>query len=83
MYLVVVIVPSIRSWRSDFKVSELVVGELTNMREVPAKNTKSRKIRIVAARRFWRFLSVNQLPLSIVAVDAQYRATAPVTETTK
>ena len=36
----VLIVPSIRRWRIDFKISELVVGELTNMREVPAKSTK-------------------------------------------
>ena len=62
--------------RIDFKISELVVGELTNMREVPAKTTRSRKIRIVAGRRFWRFLLVNQLPLSIMAVHPQYRATA-------
>ena len=74
----VLIVPSIRRWRIDFKTSELVVGELTNMREVPAKITKSRKIRIVAGRRFWRFLLVNQLPLSIMAVHVQYRATAPL-----
>ena len=60
--------PSIRRWRIDFKISELVVGELTNMREV----------RIVVGRRFWRFLLVNQLPLSIMAVHAQYRATAPL-----
>ena len=71
-------VPSIRRWRIDFKVSKLVVGELTNMREVPAKATRSRKIRIVAGYRFWRFLLVNQLPLSIMAVHAQYRATAPL-----
>ena len=32
-------------------------------------------IRIVAGRRFWRFELVNQLPLSIMAVHAQYRAT--------
>ena len=70
--------PSIRRWRIDFKISELVVGELTNMREVPAKITKSRKIRIVAGRCFWRFLLVNQLPLSIMAVHAQYGATAPL-----
>ena len=76
----VLIVPSIRRWRIDFKISELVVvGELTNIREVPAKTTKSRKIRIVAGRRFWRFLLVKQLPLSIMAVHAQYRATAPLT----
>ena len=48
------------------------------MREVPAKITKSHKIRIVAGRRFWRFLLVNQLPLSIMAVHVQYRATAPL-----
>ena len=70
--------PSIRGWRIDFKISELEVGELTNMREVPTKTTKSRNIRIVAGRRFWRFLLVNQLPLSIKAVHAQYRATAPL-----
>ncbi|KAK2572520.1 hypothetical protein P5673_002777 [Acropora cervicornis] len=68
---------SSRRWRIDFKISELVDGELTNMRGVPAKTTKSPKIRIVAGRRFWRFLLVNQLPLSIMAVHAQYRATAP------
>ena len=34
-------------------------------------------IRIVAGRRFWRFLLVTHLPLSIMAVHAQYRATAP------
>ena len=66
--------PSIRRWRIDFKISELVVGELTNMREVPSKTKRSRKIRIVAGRRFWRFLLVNQLPLSIMTVHAQYRA---------
>ena len=57
-----------------------MVGKLTNIREVPAKTTKYRKIRIVAGRRFraWRFLLVNQLPLSIMAVHAQYRATAPL-----
>ena len=70
--------PSIRRWRIDFKISELVVGELTNMREVPAKTTISRNIRIVAGRRFWRFLLVNQLPLSIIVVHAQYRATVPL-----
>ena len=70
--------PSIRSWRIDLKISELVVGELSNMSEVPAKTTKFRKIRIVAGRRFWRFLLVNQLPLSIMAVQAQYRATTPL-----
>ena len=48
------------------------------MREVPAKTTTCRKIRIVAGRRFWRFLLVDQLPLSIMAVHAQYRATAPL-----
>ena len=70
--------PSIRRWRIDFKIRELVVGELRNMREVPAKTTKSRKIRIVAGRRFWRFLLVNQQSLSIMAAHAQYRATAPL-----
>ena len=75
------LLPSIRGWRIDFKISELVVGELTHMREVPAKTTKSRQIRIVAGRRFWRFLLVNQLPLSIMAVYAQYRA-IPLTEVT-
>ena len=70
--------PSIRRWRIDFKISELVVGELTNMREVPAKTTISRNIRIVAGRRFWRFLLVNQLPLSIIVVHAQYGATIPL-----
>ena len=70
--------PSIRRWRIDFKISELVDGELTNVREVPAKTTKSRKIRIVAGHRFWRFLLVNQLPLSIRAVHAQYRDKAPL-----
>ena len=50
--------PSLRRWRIDFKISELIVGELTNMREVPAKTTKSREIRIVAGRRFWLFLLV-------------------------
>ena len=70
--------PSIRRWRIGFKISQLVVGELTGMREVPAKTTKFRKIRIVAGRRFWRFLLVNQLPLSIMVVHAQYRATAPL-----
>ena len=69
--------PPIRGWRIDFKISELVLDELTNMCEVLTKTTKSRKIRIVAGRRFWRFLLVNQLPLSIMAVHAQYRATAP------
>ena len=73
-----IIVPSIRRWRIDFKISELVVGELTNMREVPAKTTKSRKIRIVAERGFWRILLVNQLPLSIMALHAQYRVNAPL-----
>lgn len=48
----------------------------SNMRKVPAKTSKSRKIRIVAGRRFWRFLLVNQLPLSIMALHAQYRAIA-------
>ena len=72
----VLIVPSIRCCRIDYKNSELVVGELRNMCEVPAKTTKSRKIRIVAGRRFWRFLLVKQLPLSIMAIHAQYRATA-------
>ena len=43
---------------------------------IPA--SKSRKIRIVAGRRFWRYLLVNQLPLSIMAVHAQYRATVPL-----
>ena len=47
----------------------------SNIREVPAKTSKCRKIRIVAGRRFRRFLLVNQLPLSIMAVHAQYRAT--------
>ena len=32
---------------------------LSNIREVPASTSKSRKIRIVARRRFWRFLSVH------------------------
>ena len=45
---------------------------LSNRREDPAK------IRIVAGRRFWRFLLVNQLPLSIMSVHAQYRATVPL-----
>ena len=48
------------------------------MREVPVKTTKSHKIRIVTGRRFCQFLLVNQLPLSIMAVHAQYRATAPL-----
>ena len=76
----VLIVPSIRSWRIDLKISELVVGELSNMSEfeVPAKTTKFRKIRIVAGHRFWRFLLVNQLPLSIMAMQVQYRATTPL-----
>ena len=77
-FLYSLIVPSIRRWRIDFKIIELVVGEMTNMHEVPARTRKSRKIRIVAGRRFWRFLLVNQLPLSIMAVHAQYRATAPL-----
>ena len=51
----------------------------SNLREVPAKTSKSHKIRIVAENRFWRFLLVNQLLLSIMAVHAQYRATAPLT----
>ena len=50
----------------------------SNMREVPANTSKSRKIRIVAGRRFWRFLLVNQLPLSTMAVHAQYRFTIPL-----
>ena len=50
----------------------------SNIREVPANTSKSRKIRIVAGRRFWRFLLVNQLPLSIMAVHAQYRVTVPL-----
>ena len=50
----------------------------SNIREVPAKTSKSRKIHIVAGRRFWRFLLVNQLSLSIIALHAQYRATAPL-----
>ena len=33
--------PSIRRWRIDFKISELVVGELTNMREVPARRLQN------------------------------------------
>ena len=77
-FLYSLIVPSIRRWRIDFKIIELVVCEMTNMHEVPARTRKSRKIRIVAGRRFWRFLLVNQLPLSIMAVHAQYRATAPL-----
>ena len=36
------------------------------------------KIRIVARRRFWRFLLVNKLPLSIMAAHAQYRDTVPL-----
>ena len=32
---------------------------LSNIREVPASTSKSRKIRIVARRRFWRFLLVH------------------------
>ena len=47
------------------------------------KFLESRKIRIVAGRRFWRFLLVNQLPLSIIAVHAQYHATAPLREDIK
>jgi len=47
----------------------------SNMREVPVKTSKSRKIRIVAGR---RFLLVNQLPPSIMAVYAQYRAAVPL-----
>ena len=54
VYCTILIVPSIRRWRIDFKISELVVGELTKMREVPAKTTRSRKIRIVAGRGFWQ-----------------------------
>ena len=55
------------------------VGDpLLSKLEVPAKTSKSGKITIVAGRRFWRFLLVNQLPLSIMAVHAQYRATAPL-----
>ena len=69
---------NIRCWRIEFKISELVVGELTNIHEVPAKTTKFHKICIVAGRRFWQFLLVNQLPLSIMAVHAQYRATGPL-----
>ena len=49
----------------------------SNIREVSAKTSKSRKIRIVAGPRFWRFLLVNQLPLPIIAVHARYRNTAP------
>ena len=40
--------------------------------------SKSPKIRIVARRRFWRFLLVNKLPLSIMAVHAQYRDAVPL-----
>ena len=50
----------------------------SNIREVPANTSKSRKVRIVAGRRFWRFLLVNQLPLSIMAVHAQYGSTHPL-----
>jgi len=72
-------VPSIRRWRINFKISELIVGELTNMREVHAKTTTCRKIRIVVGRRFRQFLLVAQLLLLIMAVHAQYRARAPLT----
>jgi len=47
------------------------------VRELPVKTSNSRKIRIVAGRRFWRFLLGYQLTLSIMAVHAQYRATVP------
>ena len=47
------------------------------VRELPVKTSNSRKIRIVAGRRFWRFLLGYQLTLSIMAVPAQYRATVP------
>ena len=50
----------------------------SNVSEVPAKTSKSRKIHNAAGRRFWQFLLVNQLPLSIMAVHAKYRATAPL-----
>ena len=59
------------------KRSQAIHNLFSNIREVPAKSSKSRKIRIVAGRRFWRFLLVNQLPLSIVAVHA-LRATVPL-----
>ena len=50
----------------------------SNTRENLAKTSKSRNIRIVVRRRFWRFLLVNKLPLSIMAVHAQYRDTVPL-----
>ena len=53
----------------------------SNIHDVPSKTSKSRKIRIVAGRRFWRFLLVNQLPLSIMPVHEQYRAAAPLNRT--
>ena len=60
------------------KTSQARQNLFSNIREVPANTSKSRKVRIVAGRRFWRFLLVNQLPLSIMAVHAQYGATAPL-----
>ena len=50
----------------------------SNTRENPAKTSKSRNIRFVARCPFWRFLLVNKLPLSIVAIHAQYRDTVPL-----
>ena len=60
------------------KTSQARQNLFSNIREVPANTSKSRKVRIVAGRRFWRFLLVNQQPLSIMTVHAQYGATAPL-----
>ena len=60
----VLIVPSIRRWRIDFKIGELEFGELTNMREVPVKTIKSCKIRIVAGRRFYIHTYIDNLYLT-------------------
>ena len=60
------------------RLNEKVTGQticFQTLREIPAKTSKSRTIRFVAGRRFRRYLLVNQLPVSITAVHAQYRAT--------
>ena len=60
------------------KTSQARQKLFSNISKVPSNTSKFRKVRFVAGCRFWRFLLVNQLPLSIMAVDAQYGATAPL-----
>ena len=67
-----------RFFYSSKKGSQARHNMSSKKREVPANTSKSRKIRIVAGRPFSRFLLVNQLPLSIMIVHAQYRVTVPL-----